>query len=244
MDAASLLASLRLGDVDRPGGARRPGARPFGGFWAGGGTERPTARLRAFRGPSRRQDSPRVPERGHPGGWRPPRRPRAARTLLTHPPGATGDEKSLLRAMRSSQGAWQPKGMGPRQQAQAQPRRSQRSTGKKAKATSHRQQAASCATTPQPQPPKQSQRQQAAKNPQNLKTPISPIQSRETAHGGIGQRRIGGFRQEGLRGSRHPRGFSKRIARDRWGLKSKRFSQARIHWAICVCVSVRVSRKQ
>ena len=114
----------------------------------------------------------------------------------------------------------------------APPRRSQRSTGKKAKATSHRQQAASCATTPQPQPPKQSQRQQAAKNPQNLKTPISPIQSRETAHGGIGQRRIGGFRKEGLRGSRHPRGLSKRFARERWGLKSKRVSQARIHRAI------------
>ena len=242
MDAASLLASLRLGDVDRPGGARRPGARPFGGFWAGGGTERPTARLRAFRGPSRRQDSPRVPARGHPGGWRPPRRPRAARTLLTHPPGATGDEKSLLRAMRSSQGAWQPKGRGPRQQAQAQPRRSPGANTPHSAAPaltalhgeqgeSHKPQAASCANTPQsqPQPPRQSQRQQAA---QNSKTPISLIQSREAAYGGIGQRRIRGFRQEGLRGSRHPRGLSKRFARERWGLKSKRVSQARIHRAI------------
>ena len=123
----------------------------------------------------------------------------------------------------------------------APPRRSQRYTGNKAKATSHRLQAASSAKRPQPQPPRQSQRQQAA---QNSKTPISPIQSRETAHGGIGQRRIGGFRKEGLRGSRHPRGLSKRFARDRWGLKSKRFSQASIHWAICVCVSVRISRKQ
>ena len=106
---------------------------------------------------------------------------------------------------------------------------------------SHKPQAASCANTPQPQPPRQSQRQQAA---QNSKTPISLIQSREAAYGGIGQRRIRGFRQEGLRGSRHPRGLSKRFARERWGLKSKRFPQARIHWAICVCVSVRVSRKQ
>ena len=96
---------------------------------------------------------------------------------------------------------------------------------------SHKQQAASCATTPQPkpQPPKQSQRQQAA---QNSKTPISLIQSREAAYGGIGQRRIRGFRQEGLRGSRHPRGLSKRFARERLGLKSKRVSQARIHQAI------------
>lgn len=123
----------------------------------------------------------------------------------------------------------------------APPRRSQRYTGNKAKATSHRLQAASSAKRPQPQPPRQSQRQQAA---QNSKTPISLIQSREAAYGGIGQRRIRGFRQEGLRGSRHPRGLSKRFARDRWGLKSKRFSQASIHWAICVCVSVRISRKQ
>ena len=133
----------------------------------------------------------------------------------------------------------------------APPRRSQRSTGKKAKATSHRQQAASSkqqAARPHPSPSPSPQSNHSGskqpKPPQNLKTPISPIQSRETAHGGIGQRRIGGFRKEGLRGSRHPRGLSKRFARDRWGLKSKRFSQASIHWAICVCVSVRISRKQ
>lgn len=158
------------------------------------------------------------------------------------PPGATGDEKSLLRAMRRSQGAWQPKGRGPRQQAQAQPRRSPGANTPHSAAPaltalhgeqgeSHKPQAASCANTPQsqPQPPRQSQRQQAA---QNSKTPISLIQSREAAYGGIGQRRIRGFRQEGLRGSRHPRGLSKRFARERWGLKSKRVSQARIHQAI------------